>query len=93
MFMLGLPGGAYLYQGEELGLPDGIDIPDTSGRTPPSPAPAANGWAATAAASRCRGGPANSTPASARGGPVAAAAGELRGTGAGRSGRLAVVAP
>jgi alpha-glucosidase len=27
MFMLGLPGGAYLYQGEELGLPDGIDIP------------------------------------------------------------------
>jgi alpha-glucosidase len=28
LFMLGLPGGAYLYQGEELGLPDGIDIPD-----------------------------------------------------------------
>ncbi|MEE2523158.1 glycoside hydrolase family 13 protein [Pseudarthrobacter sp. J75] len=27
LFMLGLPGGAYLYQGEELGLPDGIDIP------------------------------------------------------------------
>ncbi|MBT2566003.1 glycoside hydrolase family 13 protein [Arthrobacter sp. ISL-85] len=27
MFMLGLPGAAYLYQGEELGLPDGIDIP------------------------------------------------------------------
>jgi alpha-glucosidase len=28
MFMLGLPGAAYLYQGEELGLPDGIEIPD-----------------------------------------------------------------
>ncbi|WP_320537516.1 glycoside hydrolase family 13 protein [Pseudarthrobacter sp. IC2-21] len=27
MFMLGLPGAAYLYQGEELGLPDGTDIP------------------------------------------------------------------
>jgi alpha-glucosidase len=27
-FMLGLPGAAYLYQGEELGLPDGIDIPE-----------------------------------------------------------------
>ncbi|WP_416405228.1 glycoside hydrolase family 13 protein [Arthrobacter sp. LFS091] len=27
MFMLGLPGGAYLYQGEELGLPDSITIP------------------------------------------------------------------
>ncbi|MGG5173350.1 glycoside hydrolase family 13 protein [Pseudarthrobacter sp. J1738] len=26
-FMLGLPGGAYLYQGEELGLPDAINIP------------------------------------------------------------------
>lgn len=27
LFMLGLPGAAYLYQGEELGLTDGIDIP------------------------------------------------------------------
>ena len=26
--MLGLPGGAYLYQGEELGLPDSVDLPD-----------------------------------------------------------------
>ncbi|MDF2092891.1 glycoside hydrolase family 13 protein [Knoellia sp. 3-2P3] len=25
--MLGLPGGAYLYQGEELGLPDSTDMP------------------------------------------------------------------
>lgn len=28
MVMLGLPGSAYLYQGEELGLPEAIDIPD-----------------------------------------------------------------
>jgi alpha-glucosidase len=34
MFMLGLPGGAYLYQGEELGLPDGIDIPDSQRQDP-----------------------------------------------------------
>ncbi len=34
MFMLGLPGGAYLYQGEELGLPDGIDIPDGQRQDP-----------------------------------------------------------
>jgi alpha-glucosidase len=26
--MLALPGGAYLYQGEELGLPDSTDLPD-----------------------------------------------------------------
>jgi alpha-glucosidase len=26
--MLALPGGAYLYQGEELGLPDSTDMPD-----------------------------------------------------------------
>jgi alpha-glucosidase len=26
--MLALPGGAYIYQGEELGLPEAIDIPD-----------------------------------------------------------------
>ncbi len=34
LFMLGLPGGAYLYQGEELGLPDGIDIPDGQRQDP-----------------------------------------------------------
>jgi alpha-glucosidase len=28
LFMLGLPGAAYLYQGEELGLPDSTDIPE-----------------------------------------------------------------
>jgi alpha-glucosidase len=26
--MLALPGGAYMYQGEELGLPEAVDIPD-----------------------------------------------------------------
>jgi len=32
--MLGLPGGAYLYQGEELGLPEAIDIPDEARQDP-----------------------------------------------------------
>ena len=33
-FMLALPGGAYLYQGEELGLPEAIDIPDADRQDP-----------------------------------------------------------
>jgi len=32
--MLGLPGGAYLYQGEELGLPEAIQIPDEARQDP-----------------------------------------------------------
>lgn len=32
--MLALPGAAYLYQGEELGLPDATDIPDRSRQDP-----------------------------------------------------------
>lgn len=32
--MLGLPGSAYLYQGEELGLPEVIDIPDDKREDP-----------------------------------------------------------
>jgi len=32
--MLALPGGAYLYQGEELGLPEVIDIPDSARQDP-----------------------------------------------------------
>ncbi len=28
MMMLALPGSAYLYQGEELGLPEAVDLPD-----------------------------------------------------------------
>ena len=34
MFMLGLPGGAYLYQGEELGLPDSTNIPGSMRQDP-----------------------------------------------------------
>jgi alpha-glucosidase len=32
--MLALPGGAYIYQGEELGLPEVIDLPDTARQDP-----------------------------------------------------------
>jgi alpha-glucosidase len=32
--MLALPGSAYLYQGEELGLPEAIDIPDADRQDP-----------------------------------------------------------
>jgi alpha-glucosidase len=32
--MLGLPGSAYLYQGEELGLPEAINLPDDSRQDP-----------------------------------------------------------
>lgn len=35
ILMLGLPGSAYIYQGEELGLPDVTDLPDEV-RTDPS---------------------------------------------------------
>ena len=34
LFMLGLAGGAYLYQGEELGLPDSSDIPGNMRQDP-----------------------------------------------------------
>jgi alpha-glucosidase len=34
MFMLGLPGAAYLYQGEELGLPDSTTIPASMRQDP-----------------------------------------------------------
>lgn len=32
--MLALPGGAYLYQGEELGLPEVVDLPDAARQDP-----------------------------------------------------------
>ncbi len=32
--MLALPGGAYLYQGEELGLPEATDLPDAARQDP-----------------------------------------------------------
>lgn len=34
VLMLGLPGGLYLYQGEELGLPEVLDLPDASRQDP-----------------------------------------------------------
>jgi alpha-glucosidase len=34
LFLLGLPGSAYLYQGEELGLHEVADIPDTERQDP-----------------------------------------------------------
>jgi alpha-glucosidase len=33
-FMLALPGSSYLYQGEELGLPEVIDLPDAARQDP-----------------------------------------------------------
>nr|BFE82260.1 hypothetical protein GCM10020093_048610 [Planobispora longispora] len=36
--MLALPGSAYLYQGEELGLPEVTDLPRRPARIPSSPA-------------------------------------------------------
>ncbi len=34
LVMLALPGSAYIYQGEELGLPEAIDIPDAARQDP-----------------------------------------------------------
>jgi len=34
LFLLGLPGSVYLYQGEELGLPEVQDLPDESRKDP-----------------------------------------------------------
>lgn len=34
LVMLALPGSAYVYQGEELGLPEALDIPDASREDP-----------------------------------------------------------
>ncbi len=34
LFLLGLPGAVYLYQGEELGLPEVLDLPDEARRDP-----------------------------------------------------------
>ena len=34
MMMLALPGSAYLYQGEELGLPEVVDLPDDARQDP-----------------------------------------------------------
>lgn len=34
LFMLGLPGSAYLYQGQELGLPEALDLPPHTRQDP-----------------------------------------------------------
>lgn len=34
LLMLALPGSAYLYQGEELGLPEAVDLPDSARQDP-----------------------------------------------------------
>ncbi|HEV8025002.1 MAG TPA: glycoside hydrolase family 13 protein [Candidatus Nanopelagicales bacterium] len=34
VFMFGLPGSAYMYQGEELGLPEVLDLPDDARQDP-----------------------------------------------------------
>ena len=56
LLMLALPGGAYVYQGEELGLPE---VARPARRAAPGPdvpaAPAARSAAATGAGCRCRG--------------------------------------
>ncbi|WP_432002609.1 glycoside hydrolase family 13 protein [Streptomyces sioyaensis] len=54
LLMLALPGSAYLYQGEELGLPEVTDLPDEVRQDPAffrgrRPAPAADAPAADAA--------------------------------------------
>jgi glycosidase len=55
MLILALPGGTYLYQGEELGLEEVEDIPDELLQDPTFARSAARRAAATAAGSRCRG--------------------------------------
>ena len=34
LFVLGLPGSAYIYQGEELGLPEVVELPDAARQDP-----------------------------------------------------------
>ena len=53
--MLALPGSAYLYQGEELGLPEATELPDELRQDPTWESPVAPTVAATVAGSRSRG--------------------------------------
>ena len=71
LLMLALPGGAYVYQGDELGLPE-VDRPARRGaaRTRRSSAPAAPSGAGTAAGCRCRGRATPRRSASARPAPA-----------------------
>ena len=66
LLAMALPGGLYVYQGEELGLPEVEDLPDALLQDPICGlAPAAPTAAATAAASRSRGPAKNRRSASA----------------------------
>ncbi|GAB3996618.1 hypothetical protein GCM10029992_17240 [Glycomyces albus] len=67
--LMALPGVVYVYQGEELGLNEVLDLPDEVRRTRPSTARTASRSAATAAASRCRGSRTARAWASARAAP------------------------
>ena len=53
LLAMALPGSLYIYQGEELGLPEVEDIPPSGGRIRCGSAPAASTRAATAAGCRC----------------------------------------
>ena len=56
LLMLALPGSAYLYQGEELGLPEVLDLPERGAAGPDlRAAPAGRAGGGTAAGCRCRG--------------------------------------
>ena len=55
LLMLALPGSAYVYQGEELGLPEVVDLPDEVRQDPRFCAGAGQDGSATAAGCRSRG--------------------------------------
>ena len=55
LLSLALPGGAYIYQGEELGLEEVLDIPAELRQDPIFARTTANGSAGTAAGCRCPG--------------------------------------
>ncbi len=55
LLMLALPGSAYIYQGEELGLPDVVDLPDEVRQDPPTSGAPARTASGTGAGCRSRG--------------------------------------
>ena len=64
LMLLALPGSVYLYQGEELGLPEVMDLPLEVRQDPLVVAATARSSGATAAAYRCRGSPTSPRSAS-----------------------------
>lgn len=69
LLMLALPGSAYVYQGEELGLPDVTDLPDEVRQDPRTSGPPDRTASGTAAGCRSRGPSRDPRPVS---GPAAA---------------------